>query len=355
MNVLRFLDWMHQRGWEVLLYGDPETRMFAEADSYGVPAKPVQSLTRNGDLLNSWRLSRRLRRDGVRWLTIHQSRDLFMGVVGRRLAGRGTRLIYSQHMHIGRNKKDPYHRWLYGQLDAFATPVQWLADRVLEKTSLPPSRLHIIPRGIELERYTGVGPDKVTARVQLDLPTDAFMLGVIGRLDPKKGQHVAIEALAKLHQEGHRVHLLLLGNRTYSEADEYAARVQAMVRERGLGDYVHFRSHHENPRIGYAALDIFLLTSKSECYGMVTIEALTSALPVIATNDGGTVSLIDHEANGLLVRPMDPDDLARALIRLIEDKDLSRRLAAEAKRRAKEKFSHHDQCRAWENLLRSLD
>ena len=125
MNVLRFLSWMRQRGWEVRFYGDPDTKMHGAALSFDVPTRAVRSRTRNGDLLNSWRLSRLLRLDGVRWLTIHQSHDLFMGVLGRRLAGSETKLIYSQHMHIGGDKKDPYHRWLYGQLDAFITPVQW--------------------------------------------------------------------------------------------------------------------------------------------------------------------------------------------------------------------------------------
>jgi len=280
---------------------------------------------------------------------------MLAGAIGRLLAGRTTRLIYHQHMHIGRNKKDLYHRWLYGQLDAFVTPVRWLADRVLEKTTLDPALLHIIPRGIELQHYTANLPDKAGARAHFNLPQDALIIGVIGRLDPKKGQHVAVEALERLHEAGHRAHLLLTGNPTHDEGNSYAARVHRLVEESQLSDYVHFRPHDVQPQWAYAALDIFALTSKSECYGMVTIEALTAGLPVVATNDGGTVSLIEHEQNGLLVRPLDAADLTRALARLIESPELASRLGRAARERALATFSHHDQCDAWEKLLREMD
>lgn len=354
MNVLRFLGWMRQRGWDVLFYGEPETHMFRQAEAFGVQAIPLCARLRSGDLRTSWRLSRRLREDGVRWLTLHQSADLLTGVAGRMMTGRATRLIYHQHMHIGGDKKDFYHRWLYGQLDAFVTPVQWLADRVLEKTTIDPARLHVIPRGIEIARYTENLPDKAAARARFNLPQDALVIGVIGRLDPKKGQHVAVEALGKLHEAGHRVHLLLIGNPTRDEGNVYAVRVHQLVADLHLADYVHFRPHEEQPQWAYAALDIFALTSKSECYGMVTVEALTSGLPVVATNDGGTVSLIEHEQNGLLVRPLDADDLARAFTRLIEQPELAARLGRTAHERALATFSHHDQCDAWEKLLRGL-
>jgi len=345
---------MRARGWKVLFYGDPDTRMYREAAAYNVPGSPVKARLRSGDLVNAWRLACRLEKDKVRWLTVHQSHDLFLGTVARKLTGGVTKLVYSQHMHIGRNKKDLYHRWLYGQLDAFVTPVQWLADRVMEKTCIDPTRLHIIPRGIELSRYLDNFPDKKAARGRFNIPSEAIVIGVVGRLDPKKGQHVAIEALARLRRAGHPVHLMLVGAQTFAEGDAYAERVHSLVKELGLTEFVHFRPHDEEPQWAFAALDIFVLASKSECYGMVTIEALTCGLPVVATNDGGTVSLIESERNGLLVRPMDPDDLAKALTRLLEDPQLGIQLGSEARQRAVATFSHHDQCRAWEALLHDL-
>lgn len=354
MNVLRFLRWMKQRGWPVALYGRPDARMYREAEQNDILTGPIVSKMRAGDLLNSWRLARRIRANNVGLLIVHRSLDLFLGVMARKLAGKSCTLIYHQHMHIGVDKKDPYHAWLYRQFDAAVTPVKWLADRMLEKTTVPPNRLHIIPRGIEVARYTIDALSREKARARFGLPPGETVIGLIGRLDPKKGQDIALRALERLHRDGHRVHLLLVGDTSFDEGDSYARDIKRLTEELKLTDFVHFSPHIGDVETAYAALDIFVLASKSEAYGMVTIEALTSGLPVIGTNDGGTVSLIDHERTGLLVEPMNVEDLAAALRRLLTDREFATRLGATARDEAVVRFSHETQCRAWETLLAEL-
>ncbi len=354
MNVLRFLRWMKERGWPVGLYGNPDTRMYREARESGIKVGTVVSNLRSGDLVNSLRLAKQLRRDNVRWLIAHRSQDLFLAVFAQLMARRTCQLIYHQHMHIGKDKKDFYHRWLYRRLDALVTPVPWLAERVLEKTSVPQERLHIIPRGIEVARYTDHKPDKVQARANLDLPEGVPIIGLIGRLDRKKGQDIVIRALAQVHAAGYPAHLLLVGDQSFDEGDRYAQAVRALVHDTGLADYIHFRPHRPDVEEAYAALDIFVLASKSECYGMVTIEALTSGLPVVGTNDGGTVSLIDPGRNGLLVTPQNVDELTAALVGLLKEPEKIARMGLEAQKEARVKFAHTTQCEAWEELMDQL-
>jgi glycosyltransferase involved in cell wall biosynthesis len=354
MNVLRFLRWMKARGWRVGLYGNPDTRMYREARNFGIQVGPIVSNMHSGDLVNARRLSKMVRHDGVRWLITHRSQDLFLGVFARLFSGNTCRLIFHQHMHIGKNKKDLYHRWLYRQIDAFVTPVPWLAERVREKTSVPKDRLHIIPRGIEVARFTDAKPEKVAARSSLGLPPRAPLIGLIGRLDPKKGQDTVIKALARVHAAGYPAHLLLVGDQSFDEGDKYAASIRSLVEDTGMTDYVHFRSHRPDVETAYAALDIFVLASKSECYGMVTIEALTSGLPVVGTNDGGTVSLIDPGRNGLLVTPQDVAELSEALVSLLKEPEATAQMGLRARQEARVKFAHTTQCKAWEGLLEQL-
>ncbi len=354
MNVLRFLKWLQERGWDVRLYAHSEARMFTQAAVWGIEAQAINAHRRYGDFLNAWRLARRLRHDGVRLLVIHRSQDMFLGVFARLFAGKKVRLIYSQHMHIGGTKKDFFHSWLYSQFDAWATPVPWLADRVKEKTTIPPEKIHVVTRGLETDKFTAGQPDKSEARRRYNLPTEALIIGLIGRLDPKKCQDVLIRALARLHTTGHRAHILFVGDQTFDEADEYAQEIKRLVRELGLSEYVHFRPHDDQVHHAYAALDIFVLASKSECYGMVTIEAMTSGLPVVGTSDGGTLSIIRSEENGLLVRPKNVDDLTAALLRLIENPELAARLGKTAREEALVKYSHTRQCESWEKLIREV-
>jgi len=355
MNVLRFLRWMSQRGWDVILYTDPAARLYREAGSLGIATRPVVSRLPAGDIIGAWRLARLMRQDGVRRLIVHRSIDLFPGAFASLLSRGHTRLLYHQHMHIGGRKKDLYHAWLYRRIDAFITPVEWLAERVLEKTSVPPNRLHVIPRGVEIGRFTVRRPTRTDARKRYGLPSEAVVIGLIGRLDPKKGQDVAIRALARLHRAGYRPHLLLVGDQSFDEGDRFANSLHQLARELGLSDYVHFRPHQADVEWAYAALDIFVLASKSECYGMVTVEALVSGLPVVGTNDGGTVSLIHHGQNGLLVEPRNVEALGEALTSLLDDPERIRRMGAAAQREGTVKFSHVRQCESWERVLAGLN
>jgi len=354
MNVIRFLGWMKERGWDVIFYGHPEARMYAEAALAGVTVRPVKPTLRAGDLVNAWRLARQLELDKVDLLEIHQSPDYFVGVFALKFSRRPVKLVVSQHMHIGGTKKDVYHTWLYRQFDAWVTPVSWLADRVLEKTVIPPERIHIIPRGIVLDRFTSGKPTRAEARAYYDLPADAAVIGLVGRLDPKKCQDVVIRALAGVHAAGHHPHLLLVGDQSHDEGDEYAALLHRLVDELKLEGFVHFHPHDDTVERAYAALDIFTMASQSECYGMVTIEAMAAGVPLIGTNEGGTISLIDHERNGLMVTPRKVEETAQGLLRLLENPDLAARLAEEARREALAKYGHIRQCELWEKLFRKL-
>ena len=354
MNVLRFLRWMQQRGWKTGLYAPPDTRMFAEAPSWGLTVYPIRQRFKTGDVVNAWRLARQIRKDNVKRLIIHQSQDMCTGALAKRMAGPNVKLIYHQHMHVGGAKKDFYHAWLHQSFDAWVTPVQWLADRVLEKTTVDPKRIHIIPRGNEIDKFIKHQPGRIEARRRYQLPEDVFLVGVVGRLDPKKCQDVVIEAVANVRRAGHNVHLLLIGNQSFGEGDEYVAEVHAQVKRLGLSDVVHFRPHDDEVEWAYAGLDIFVLASKSECYGMVTTEAMSSGIPVIGTNDGGTVSMIEHGRNGLLVTPKSVDELTSALLKLINDPAKARQLATTAREEAKTLYSHTHQCEQWEKLLLTL-
>ena len=87
---------------------------------------------------------------------------------------------------------------------------------------------------------------------------------------------------------------------------------------------------------------------------MVTVEALVSGLPVIGTNDGGTVSLIEPGRNGFLVEPRNVKALETAMATLLEDRDLAVRMGATAQKEAVLKYSHLSQCEACEKLFADL-
>ena len=354
MNVIRLLKWMRERGWPVVLYCRPGTNIHDAAEDERLMYRLIDSDFKYGDIPNARKLAGYLKQDNVRVVSLHQSHDMLLGVLAKKFTRGFTKVIYSQHMHIGANKKDLFHRWEYRQFDAWITPVNWLAERVMEKTVVPKDKIHIITRGIELDRYLHNRPSREDARKQLNLPLDLPIVGIIGRLDPLKGQHVVINAATRVHLDGHKLHVAVIGAKTHGEETGYEQELRNLVMEAGLQDYVHFRPHQKRAEFAYAALDIFVLATKSETYGMVVIEAMATGLPVIATRDGGVMDLIDDEHNGLLYTPMDDAELAKCLLRYLQNPTFATRMAIQAEQDALNKYSHEKQCEGWERVIDSL-
>ena len=354
MNVLRVASWLSDRGWPVVLYGQPGSVLYTRAANQGLKTVHLASTFKYGDLVNARRLSQFIKRDNVRVLFINYGKDLFLSVLAKLMSGGFFKLVHQQPLHVGGNKKDAFHTWEYRHLDAWVAPLPMFAGRLTANTHLDSDKIRVIPFGLELDDYTAKRPDRIEARKLLKLPEEVPIAGVIGRLDDKKGQDVLIRACAEVHGQGSPLHILIVGDKTANDSGEYSSGLRNLAEELGLRGFVHFRPFMDDVRHAFAALDIFTLTSHSETYGMVTIEAMACALPVIGTADGGTVEIIDEGVNGLLVPPRDAHSLASALMRLLQDGDLARRLGEKAAEDACARYSHHRQCELLEEMFESL-
>ncbi len=354
MNVLRLALWLKERGWKVILYGQRGTKLFENAEAGGISVRHLNSTFKYGDLVNAQRLARYAKQDNVQRLIINYGKDLFLTVLAGIFSGRFFKLIMQQHLHVGGAKKDLFHTWEYRHLDAWIAPLPMFADRLKLNTRLDPGKIHIIPFGLELDRFTRRRPDKMEARRRLNLPEEATIAGIVGRLDVKKGQDVLIRAAHLVHEAGCPLHLLIVGDRTANDPEGFFELLESLSEQFGMKSFVHFSPHHADVERVYAAMDIFVLTSHSETYGMVTIEAMASRRPVIGTAEGGTLQIIEDSVNGLLVPPRNDRKLAEAILKLVNDPNLAEKLALQAESDALARYSHLRQVEMIESLFDSL-
>jgi glycosyltransferase involved in cell wall biosynthesis len=167
------------------------------------------------------------------------------------------------------------------------------------------------------------------------LRPDEHAIVQIGRLQPWKGIQYAIEALRLL---GPRLKArLLIGG-----AGTYQRTLEQRVAELGLSDHVTFLGsvpHHDVPRL-YALADVVLGTSfASETFGMALAEALGCERPVIASDWAGYREVVIDQQTGLIVPAQDPPALAAAIERLLCDRGLAGRLAANGRRHVHAAFT----------------
>jgi glycosyltransferase involved in cell wall biosynthesis len=172
---------------------------------------------------------------------------------------------------------------------------------------------------------------------------EPFEILCVGRLTPAKGQHILIDAVERLMQEGRQVRLRLVGSGPdETSLREHAARstaAECMVFEGAI--------NQDRIRDFYAAADAFCLPSFAEGLPVVLMEAMAMELPCVTTQIAGIPELIRDGVDGLLVPPSDLDALVKALARLMDNAELREQIGKSGRARVVE---HYDLRRSVERL-----
>ena len=179
----------------------------------------------------------------------------------------------------------------------------------------------------------GVDPERFRPRPFRAAP-DIFEILCVGRLTAAKGQHLLIDAVARLAKEGRSIRLRLVGNGPDEPAlREHASRVE-------FAECVVFEGAVNQDRIRdfYAEADVFCLPSFAEGVPVVLMEAMAMEIPCVTTHITGIPELIRNGVDGVLVTPSDLDALAGALIRLMDDAELRERLGKSGRARVVELY-----------------
>lgn len=174
--------------------------------------------------------------------------------------------------------------------------------------------VHVVPRGADRELISEL-PNRQISRKKLGLDANAFVIGFVGRLDPCKDIPHLINACACPSVLRPHDRVLIVGD------GPDKMRIQGSIRANGLSDRVILTGslHDEELRQAYSAMDVFVLPSVYEGYGMVILEAMAAGLPVIGrpgdwkTSFTSMPEMIQHQVTGLLMHEHNPEDLAEKL------------------------------------------
>ena len=248
------------------------------------------------------RISKSLRNKGIKTLIVFDNNDLDVIAWAKNLFFKGLKVIYQQQMQIGINKRDFIHDFRFKTINYWITPLQYLKKEVLEKTNFHADKIKVIPLCTQTSRYVDRKYSKLQARQVLNICPKAPLLGIIGRITRKKGQLFLLEALVELKKRGIEMELLIFGSATINdqESKNYYELILQFVKKNEIENIVHFVEHQEDVTVFYNAIDVFALASHSETFGMVTVEAMLSKLPIIATKSGGTSEILGYGNYGLL-------------------------------------------------------
>lgn len=165
--------------------------------------------------------------------------------------------------------------------------------------------------------YNGVrSPDYVSA--PLDRPHSPVRLVLVGRVSPRKGTDLAIDAVAELVRTGYDVTLDIVGG-TFAGYEWFEASARRRVEELRLGSRVTWCGEQPSPYPALSGADIALVPSRVEPFGNTAVEALLAQRPLVAAGTQGLVEIVAPSPSGVLVRPDDAVALAQGVAQLIDD------------------------------------
>lgn len=192
--------------------------------------------------------------------------------------------------------------------------------------------------------YNGITPlpppDRSIAalRAEMDMPADAPLIGMIARVSPWKGQEVFLEAAALVLQIMPDCRFIAIGG-VFDGETQHLDALMATHNRLGLGTAVRIAGFTSKARHYIPAFDALILPSTSpDPFPTVILEAMSAAIPVIATAHGGALEMIQDGESGLLVPPADPKALATAILKLVSDPSLQRHMGNAARERMLSKF-----------------
>jgi phosphatidylinositol alpha-mannosyltransferase len=204
-------------------------------------------------------------------------------------------------------------------------PAVWIAVSeaalsFLRKHIRADARTHVVPNGVDVEPFRHATP--------ADLPSGRRML-FVGRLDPRKGFPVAVDAFALLVREFPDLQLVVVGDGPQRDA---VARLEPGVRQRVT--MVGAVRHSLLPAY-HSAADLFIAPSTGrESFGIVLVEAMAAGLPVVASDIPGYREVVRNGIDGILVPPNDPESVAWVVRKILSDPALAERLRAAGHARA---------------------
>jgi glycosyltransferase involved in cell wall biosynthesis len=270
--------------------------------------------------------------------------------------GLGTRVVWHLHDLLPRHPFSNAIRifaFLFARARMIAVS-QAVADNFAGRLFSLRNRITVILNGIELERFKRVDGARHAIRQELQLPASDFVVGIVGLLTPRKGQLALVENFSQVLKQVPNARLVVVGAAVFNKDEVYAERLQRAADSKGIADRVHFLGTRDDVPALMQSLDLLVVNSSVEPFGLVLIEAMASGVPVLAAISGGVPELIEHSRNGWLIRHGDNQLLVDSIISLAESLETRQQIAFRARQHVLEGFSASRYLRELEEFYISM-
>lgn len=291
------------------------------------------------------KLARLIDENDIDLLHLHWTKDIPIAVLAKLFSRKKPKLVQTRNMRMTRFKDDFYHRFLYKNVDMMLAVTHQVKEQI-EKfipADIRP-KVEVLYMGAEIPQVLS-SKEKEDFRQKTGLG-DEFVVGIVGRIEEAKGQHLVLEAVKNLNDHGIASKALVVG---HAMDQKYLQTLKEHY-----SNYAVFTGFTQQAQSYMQLCDALVLATENETFGLVVIEAMMCGVCVVASNSGGPLEIIDDGINGLLFQTHDVADLTLKLESLCKVENKKETLASEGKLKALEKFESQEQFSVLKRIMDTL-
>lgn len=332
------------------LFAEPFLRVAREAGirTHAVPMRhklDLGILTKLKDLIVS---------ENIDIVHTHGVRANLVGRLAARLAGVET-VVTTVHSLLVQDYPDWFSRVanMFIERASRGLTTHFIAvsgglQKALIQQGISQQKITVVYNGLNPESFREEGGTAGSWREKAGFPPGIQLAAVVGRLHPVKGHRQFLKSAAEVLKERKDVHFLVVG--TGPERD----RLEEYTRKLGISEHVTFTGFISDVSELMPDLNLLIVPSLWEGFGLTALEAMAVGVPVVATSVGGLPEIVEHCTTGLLVPPADEAGLTRGIIWMLDHPQEAVEMAAAAKNMVEQKFTARAMAKKTEELYRRL-
>ncbi|MFA7069923.1 MAG: glycosyltransferase family 4 protein [Sulfurimonas sp.] len=276
---------------------------------------------------------------------LNWTKDIPTAVLAKLISKRKPKIVQTRNMHMTRFKDDFYHKFLYKNIST----IVGISAKVSEQL------IKFIPEDVRpkiITWYSGVAKPNIIDNKRKDELKDSFsfkdefIVCIVARVEEAKGQHIVLEAVEKLREDGLNAKALIVGH--YMD-EGYFNNLKAKYK------YDIFTGFASNANELIQISDCKVMATRNETFGMAIMDAMRCGVCVLGSDSGGPLESIEHMQTGLHFKTMDSDDLYLKLKLLYEDRDLKEKLALAGKAKADKEYDSKIQFAKLKNIIEDAE
>jgi len=333
-----------KKGHNLTIICKPDSGLEKYANKNGIRVIPLRI---GGDInpVTIIKLSRIISKNKIDIILTNTAKELRLSGVASKLSRRGK--IIARHGIDFPLKNKFHYRFTYNKLTNIVIANSEATKKTLLRNApwLNPEKIKVIYNGINTTDYD-INKTR-NLRKELGISTDLPLIGFVGRLDIQKGIKDLLNAFLQVRNKIN-ANLLIAGE------GELEENIKDFILRNNLKDSVRLLGFREDINNIMRTIDLLILPSLWEGFGIVLIEAMAAGKPCITTQISSMPEIVENNISGIVVQPEDSSSIAQACIKILSDKELGNKMGVEGKRIVKEKFSIEKMINNYEDIFNKL-